>query len=62
MRGNRPDCRFRDKLKDVKEVLRKWSKERFGGPREKIEKYKREAMRWELESENRTLNESEKVS
>lgn len=37
-------------------------KEMFVGPREKIEKYKKEAMRWELEAENRTLNESEKVS
>lgn len=26
VRGNRPDCLFRDKLKNVKEVLRKWVK------------------------------------
>ncbi|GJY58899.1 hypothetical protein Tco_0458791 [Tanacetum coccineum] len=57
----RPDCRFRDKLKKVKEELRKWSKERFGAFKEKIEVLKKEAMRWELEAENRSLNEIERA-
>ncbi|PWA63317.1 Transposon TX1 [Artemisia annua] len=56
----RPDCCFRDKLKNVKQVLKKWSKERFGTIKKKIEYYKREAMRWELEAEKRNLNEDER--
>ncbi|GJT43273.1 putative RNA-directed DNA polymerase, eukaryota [Tanacetum coccineum] len=59
VRSNRPDCRFWDKLKNVKESLKK---ERFGGSREKIEMYNKEAMRWELEAENRTLAENERLA
>ncbi|GJV12691.1 hypothetical protein Tco_1354232 [Tanacetum coccineum] len=51
---------FRDKLKNVKSNLRKWSKDRFGGNKEKLEGYKSEAMRWELEVEKRVLNDAEK--
>ncbi|GJS56701.1 hypothetical protein Tco_0651485 [Tanacetum coccineum] len=61
VKNRRPDCRFRDKLKNVKEELRKWSKERFGALKEKIEVLKKEVMRWELETENRSLNEKERV-
>ncbi|GJR76960.1 putative RNA-directed DNA polymerase [Tanacetum coccineum] len=62
VRSNRLDCRFRDKLKNVKMTLRKWSKERFGAPKERIEAYKKEAMRWELEAENRILDENERAT
>ncbi|GJU46725.1 putative RNA-directed DNA polymerase, eukaryota [Tanacetum coccineum] len=41
----RPDCIFRDKLKNVKTILRGWSKDRFGGHTKKIENLKKEAMR-----------------
>ncbi|GJZ84480.1 putative RNA-directed DNA polymerase [Tanacetum coccineum] len=60
VRSRRPDCRFRNKLKNVKVVLKKWSKERFGAVNEKIEMLKKEAMKWELEAENRTLSEVER--
>ncbi|GJS09127.1 zinc finger, CCHC-type containing protein [Tanacetum coccineum] len=60
VRGRRPDCRFRDKLKNVKSVLKEWSKERFRAVNEKIELVKKDAMKWELEAENRTLSEVEK--
>ena len=59
VRSRRPDCRLRDKLKNIKNDLRKWSKKRFGALKEKIEGHKKEAMRWELEAENRLLSESE---
>nr|GEY63360.1 hypothetical protein [Tanacetum cinerariifolium] len=61
VRSNGPDCRFRDKVKNVKDDLKKWSKERFGGNKEKMQMYKNEAMRWELESENRTLTHNERL-
>ncbi|GKB63319.1 hypothetical protein Tco_0919505 [Tanacetum coccineum] len=61
VKSKRPDRRFRDKLKNVKEEFRKWSKERFGASKEKIEVLKKEAMRWELEAENRSLNEIERA-
>nr|GEV29733.1 transposon TX1 [Tanacetum cinerariifolium] len=51
------DCRFRDRLKNVKESLRVWSKDRFVGHKEKIEMLKNDSMRWELEAEKRTLSE-----
>ncbi|GJV02698.1 RNA-directed DNA polymerase, eukaryota [Tanacetum coccineum] len=38
----------------------KWSKERFGAVNEMIEMVKKEAMKWELEAENRTLSEVER--
>nr|GEV27293.1 arginyl-tRNA synthetase, class Ic [Tanacetum cinerariifolium] len=61
VRSNRPDFRFPDKLKNVKESLKKWSKERFGGSREKTEMYKKEAMR-RLEAEYKTLAEKESLA
>ncbi|GJV00543.1 transposon TX1 [Tanacetum coccineum] len=60
VRSSRPDCIFRDRLKNVKVRLRVWSKERFGGNREKIETLKSDAMRWELEAEKRTLSDSKR--
>ncbi|GKF36863.1 hypothetical protein Tco_0113621 [Tanacetum coccineum] len=58
--SRRPDCRFREKLKNVKFVLKEWNKERFRAVNEKIERFKKEAMKWELEAENITLSEVEK--
>ncbi|GJT46808.1 RNA-directed DNA polymerase, eukaryota [Tanacetum coccineum] len=62
VRSSRPDCRFRDKLKNVKGALKNWSKERFGRMNEKIEIAKKEAMRWEMEAEMRPLNENERAT
>nr|GEV31370.1 putative ribonuclease H protein At1g65750 family [Tanacetum cinerariifolium] len=59
-RSRRPDCRFRDKLKNVKEELKKWSKDKFGPVKEKIELHRKEAMGWELEAENKGLSENER--
>ncbi|GJV81998.1 hypothetical protein Tco_1517868 [Tanacetum coccineum] len=52
VRSRRPDCRFRDKLKNVKATLKKWSKERFRMVNDKIEKLKNEALKWELSNKN----------
>nr|GEU86156.1 cysteine-rich receptor-like protein kinase [Tanacetum cinerariifolium] len=62
VRSARPDCIFRDRLKNVKASLRVWSKERFGDHIEKIESLKNEAMKWELEAEKSVLTESEMSS
>ncbi|GJW78077.1 reverse transcriptase domain, reverse transcriptase zinc-binding domain protein [Tanacetum coccineum] len=62
VRSSRPDWVFRDRLKNVKVKLRGWSKERFGGHKEKMEKLKNEAMRWELEAETRALSDNERGS
>lgn len=55
----RPNCIFLDKFKNVKNALKVWSKQRFGETEDVIEKNKKEALRWELEAERRTLDESE---
>ena len=44
VRGIRPDCRFREKLKNVMAALRIWSKGRFGGQVEKIDELKNVVM------------------
>ncbi|GKA53023.1 RNA-directed DNA polymerase, eukaryota [Tanacetum coccineum] len=59
-KGTRPDCLFRDRLKNVKNSLKTWSKERFGDHKAKIDRYKVDAMKWELEAEKRTLNDAER--
>ncbi|GJX47850.1 transposon TX1 [Tanacetum coccineum] len=62
VRSIRPDCIFRDRLKNVKASLRIWSRDRFGGHKEKVEKLRNEAMNWELEAEKRVLTDSERNS
>ena len=58
--GNRPDCMFWDKLKNVKIALKEWSRGKFGKLDEIIDGYKRDAMRWEIEAESRQLDEVER--
>ncbi|GJW47992.1 RNA-directed DNA polymerase, eukaryota [Tanacetum coccineum] len=41
----RADCRFRDKLKNVKIDMKAWSKNKFEAHDEKIEEYKQEALK-----------------
>ncbi|GKC82832.1 hypothetical protein Tco_1138549 [Tanacetum coccineum] len=57
VRSIRLDYRFRDRLKNFKVSLRTWSKERFGRNREKIEKFKKDSMRWELEVEKKNIKQ-----
>ncbi|GJZ02652.1 putative RNA-directed DNA polymerase [Tanacetum coccineum] len=59
MKGKRPDCIVRDKFKNVKCSLKKWSKDRFGEVDKQIEEYKDEAMRWEYDAELRDLSDGE---
>ncbi|GJV91519.1 putative RNA-directed DNA polymerase, partial [Tanacetum coccineum] len=54
-----PDSRFRDKLKNVKEGLKTWSKIKFGGDLDEIERLKNEATKWELIAKSRELDEIE---
>ncbi|GKA62191.1 putative reverse transcriptase domain-containing protein [Tanacetum coccineum] len=60
VRSIRPDCIFRDRLKNVKASLRVWSKDRFGGHKECIKNLKKEAVKWELEAEKRGLSDTER--
>ncbi|GKA74721.1 hypothetical protein Tco_0781023 [Tanacetum coccineum] len=46
--------------KNVKASLRTWSKRRFDNHMEKVKELRNEAMRWELEAENRNLNDNER--
>ncbi|GJT26605.1 RNA-directed DNA polymerase, eukaryota, partial [Tanacetum coccineum] len=59
VRAIRPDCVVRDKLKNVKEVLKRWSKTKFGDTNQCIETNKREAIKWEAEAELRNLSDEE---
>ncbi|GJX06282.1 putative ribonuclease H protein [Tanacetum coccineum] len=45
---------------EEKDIGLMWSKERFGVVNENIEVFRKEAMTWELEAENRALNEIER--
>ncbi|GJV86771.1 retrovirus-related pol polyprotein from transposon TNT 1-94 [Tanacetum coccineum] len=46
VRSSRPDCRFRDKLKNVKMEVKMWSRKRFGVFTENIVEHRKEAIRW----------------
>ncbi|GJW61068.1 putative RNA-directed DNA polymerase [Tanacetum coccineum] len=54
---SRPDCIVRDRFKNVKEALKVWSKVKFGCTKHHIKLCKKEAMKWELEAETRSLEE-----
>nr|GEW70920.1 putative RNA-directed DNA polymerase, eukaryota, reverse transcriptase zinc-binding domain protein [Tanacetum cinerariifolium] len=51
-----PDLIFRDKLKNVKEGLKAWSKVKFGGNDRDIDALKNEATKWEIVAESRDLD------
>ncbi|GJY57041.1 protein kinase-like domain, concanavalin A-like lectin/glucanase domain protein [Tanacetum coccineum] len=53
------DCIFRDKLKNVKEGLKEWSKVMFERNNKDIEDLKNEATKWELVAESRDLDVAE---
>ncbi|XP_071687435.1 uncharacterized protein [Rutidosis leptorrhynchoides] len=57
---NRKDCMFRNRLKNVKNALRDWSSNRFGGLDAEIEALKLLSMNYELKAENNGLNDNER--
>ncbi|XP_071735875.1 uncharacterized protein [Rutidosis leptorrhynchoides] len=56
---NRKDCVFRNKLKNVKETLKSWSRNKFNHLDGEIEMFKTTAQQLELQAETRTLNDAE---
>ncbi|XP_071718049.1 uncharacterized protein [Rutidosis leptorrhynchoides] len=58
--GFKEDCRFRDKLKRVKEALRIWSKSKYGALDREIESLKTETMLLEEKADSGNLSEVEK--
>ncbi|XP_071687231.1 uncharacterized protein [Rutidosis leptorrhynchoides] len=59
--GSRPDCILRNKLKNFKEVLRVWSKTKYGVIDEEIESWKHKAESLESKAENNNISESERL-
>ncbi|XP_071714846.1 uncharacterized protein [Rutidosis leptorrhynchoides] len=57
--GSRPDCVFRNKLKNVKEALRSWSKNNYGIIDKDIDKWKLIADEFESKAEQGLLSEVE---
>ncbi|XP_071687025.1 uncharacterized protein [Rutidosis leptorrhynchoides] len=57
--SNRSDCTFMYKLKNVKNALRSWSKDKFGQIDREIETHKSEALKIELKAEKQQVDESE---
>lgn len=55
-----PDAIFQDKLKNVKQDLKVWSKAKFGNCEVNIKKHLEDYRRWEGEAEMRQLNEDER--
>ncbi|XP_071695221.1 uncharacterized protein [Rutidosis leptorrhynchoides] len=58
---SRKDCIFRNKLKNVKNALKKWSSEKFHHLDEEIEIAKNTSMKLEIEAETRVLDDMERV-
>ncbi|XP_071739224.1 uncharacterized protein [Rutidosis leptorrhynchoides] len=59
VKGRRLDCNFRDRLKNVKFALKRWSTNTFGGLDKELNDLKEEAMEWEMKAECQQLNDSE---
>lgn len=55
----RPDCVFRDRLKNVKVELKNWSKQIFGALGNEIEECRKEVLKWEKEANERVLSSDE---
>lgn len=56
----RPDCKFRDKLKNVKNSLRGWCKEKWGEVDKDLATKKKEVKKWEAKIELSILEEDER--
>ncbi|XP_071739764.1 uncharacterized protein [Rutidosis leptorrhynchoides] len=59
--GNRKDCVFQNKLKNVKDALRKRSKIKYGSIDIEIENAKKDALEWEKKAEESNLSSGERV-
>ncbi|XP_071704083.1 uncharacterized protein [Rutidosis leptorrhynchoides] len=57
--ARKPDTTFRLKLKNVKDRLKQWSREKFGNIDAEILELMDERRTWELEAENRSLTDAE---
>ncbi|XP_071697524.1 uncharacterized protein [Rutidosis leptorrhynchoides] len=55
VRGNRKDCRFRHKLKNVTFALKNWNKTMFGNLESEISELKRKVDEWESKDETGLL-------
>ncbi|XP_071694365.1 uncharacterized protein [Rutidosis leptorrhynchoides] len=62
IKGNRKECAFMDRLKNVKMALKSWSFKSFGSLDSKINELKKEAMEWELKAESNTLSDSDRAT
>lgn len=60
IRSSRPDCVFRDKLKNVKEAVKKWSKAKFGNLERELKELKEAVVEKEKEAENLGWKDSER--
>ncbi|KAJ9557801.1 hypothetical protein OSB04_012415 [Centaurea solstitialis] len=60
VKSSRPDCMFRDKLKNVKFAIKEWRKEREGDIESSLKKAKEEVKKWELKGEVTSLREEER--
>ncbi|XP_071712700.1 uncharacterized protein [Rutidosis leptorrhynchoides] len=58
--GSRPDCVFRNKLKNVKEALRVWSKFKYGSIDEEIKNWKSNVSNFESKADLGILTEAER--
>ncbi|XP_071714890.1 uncharacterized protein [Rutidosis leptorrhynchoides] len=60
VRSSKKDCVFRDKLKNVKTILRSWSKSEFGGIDDELSKLKSEVSKWESLAEQGGLSDTDR--
>ncbi|XP_071714453.1 uncharacterized protein [Rutidosis leptorrhynchoides] len=58
--GTRPDCLFRDKLKNIKDALRSWSKHRYGTIDIDLESWKNITEAFECKADAGVLSDSER--
>ncbi|XP_071705038.1 uncharacterized protein [Rutidosis leptorrhynchoides] len=57
---SKDDCKFRDKMKNVKETLRSWSKNKYGVLDFEIESWKKKVMELEAKADNGSITDSER--
>ncbi|XP_071728915.1 uncharacterized protein [Rutidosis leptorrhynchoides] len=58
--GNKRDCMFRDKLKNVKLAIKNWSKMSYGKLDSEINELKKEASEWEIKAESNQLSNEDR--
>ncbi|XP_071714157.1 uncharacterized protein [Rutidosis leptorrhynchoides] len=60
--GDRYDCVFRNKLKNVKHALKEWSKCALGSLDLEIEELKRKSCEWESTAETNDISDEDRIS